>query len=839
METIVLFVVAALFFVLLSLNSYIREHLTRTRTDLLDIQMSLNEIINRLNKLDGGKVKEPSTHSDLIPSAAQAAKAPFEEQSLFERILETVEEPEHVEESIEEPVEIPLPEEKIEVEVAKENPIVSQPKEDEPTIETPIPTTKKEKTFFEKNPDLEKFIGENLMNKIGIIILVLGLGFLVKYAIDKNWINEIGRVAIGIACAGGLLGIAHKLRKDYKPFSSVLIGGGLALLYFTITLAYHTAGYPLYQMQTIAFIILIFITLFAVFLSIVYDRVEIAVLAILGGFGSPFMVSNGTGNYVVLFSYLMLLNVGMLVLSYHKKWRLINIVSFVFTMLLFSTWLSSEIVSDHYSSFNGALFFAIGFYVIFFLMNIIYNIKNKIDFLVGDILLLLSNTFLFFTFMMIMLTYINDGAYKGLCSVLLGAYNFGFAYYIHQTKKADANLLYLLIALVLTFVTLAIPLQLNGNYITLFWAMESLLLLWLSQKSGFKIMQLGSLIIVGLTCISLTMDWLHNYTIYQINAANYVKQLGFVVNKMFITTLVAGGALVASSILLKKERDDDEFAWLIPLEDYKSMVFGLTLVLFYVGGLLEVIYQSKHFFIESSSQTIAVVLYNALYLLGLHLLAYKQNRETLSQVVLGLSVLFVVHFLFAISNSFSDNILTFITDREPLSRLLLIFRWTSILAAYIITLRSFKLMTLLNTVGEKVNTIRKMATTFVVFVIIYLLSADLDAIAVLISKNRDILGDTHKTGYAILWAISSFVLMLIGMKKKQQIIRVLSLSLFAITIAKLFIYDISNISEGGKIVAFILLGVLLLIMSFMYQKLKKLIVDENKTKEDDSIIDKM
>jgi uncharacterized membrane protein len=467
------------------------------------------------------------------------------------------------------------------------------------------------------------------------------------------------------------------------------------------------------------------------------------------------------------------------------------------------------------------------------------QLKNKIDFLVGDILLLLSNTFLFFTFMMIMLTYINDGAYKGLCSVLLGAYNFGFAYYIHQTKKADANLLYLLIALVLTFVTLAIPLQLNGNYITLFWAMESLLLLWLSQKSGFKIMQLGSLIIVGLTCISLTMDWLHNYTIYQINAANYVKQLGFVVNKMFITTLVAGGALVASSILLKKERDDDEFAWLIPLEDYKSMVFGLTLVLFYVGGLLEVIYQSKHFFIESSSQTIAVVLYNALYLLGLHLLAYKQNRETLSQVVLGLSVLFVVHFLFAISNSFSDNILTFITDREPLSRLLLIFRWTSILAAYIITLRSFKLMTLLNTVGEKVNTIRKMATTFVVFVIIYLLSADLDAIAVLISKNRDILGDTHKTGYAILWAISSFVLMLIGMKKKQQIIRVLSLSLFAITIAKLFIYDISNISEGGKIVAFILLGVLLLIMSFMYQKLKKLIVDENKTKEDDSIIDKM
>src|SRR5207247_885824 len=83
-------------------------------------------------------------------------------------------------------------------------------------------------SFFESHPDLEKFIGENLINKIGIAILVLGIGFFVKYAIDKNWINEFGRVAIGILAGGILIGIAHYMRKGFKAFSSVLVGGGLS-----------------------------------------------------------------------------------------------------------------------------------------------------------------------------------------------------------------------------------------------------------------------------------------------------------------------------------------------------------------------------------------------------------------------------------------------------------------------------------------------------------------------------------------------------------------------------------------------------------------------------------
>ncbi|MBI3483272.1 MAG: DUF2339 domain-containing protein [Bacteroidetes bacterium] len=178
-------------------------------------------------------------------------------------------------------------------------------------------------SFFERNPDLEKFIGENLANKIGIGILVVGIGFFVKYAIDQNWINEIGRVFIGILCGGILLGVAHRLRKTFNTFSSVLVGGGIAVLYLTITIAFQE--YHIFS-QTAAFAIMAVITAFTVFLSLGYNKIELAILAILGGFGSPFMVSTGEGNYVVLFTYMLVLNVGMLALAYFKKWNLVNII---------------------------------------------------------------------------------------------------------------------------------------------------------------------------------------------------------------------------------------------------------------------------------------------------------------------------------------------------------------------------------------------------------------------------------------------------------------------------------------------------------------------------------
>jgi uncharacterized membrane protein len=119
-----------------------------------------------------------------------------------------------------------------------------------------------------------------------------------------------------------------------------------------------------------------------------------------------------------------------------------------------------------------------------------------------------------------------------------------------------------------------------------------------------------------------------------------------------------------------------------------------------------------------------------------------------------------------------------------------------------------------------------------VFLIIYIGSAELNHIIAWISYTPgryidEITNQVNKAGYSVLWGIISFVLMQQGMKRKDRMLRIISLSLFFITILKLFLYDISGISEAGKIIAFISLGVLLLVVSFMYQRLKKLILDDD------------
>jgi uncharacterized membrane protein len=124
-----------------------------------------------------------------------------------------------------------------------------------------------------------------------------------------------------------------------------------------------------------------------------------------------------------------------------------------------------------------------------------------------------------------------------------------------------------------------------------------------------------------------------------------------------------------------------------------------------------------------------------------------------------------------------------------------------------------------------------------VFIIVFIFSGETDNI--LITANHvslsgipDLVNKSHKVGYPILWAILAFLMMIWGMKIKSKDFRIISLSLFALIILKLFIIDVWDMSEGGRIAAFISLGIILLVVSFLYQRLKKLIVEN---KEEDKI----
>ncbi|MCH8331166.1 MAG: DUF2339 domain-containing protein, partial [Bacteroidetes bacterium] len=297
------------------------------------------------------------------------------------------------------------------------------------------------KSFRAKYPDMEKFIGENLINKIGIGILVIGIGLFVKYSF--HLLGETGQVIVGLVSGGILMGLAHWLRKDYSAFSSVLVGGGMALMYYTLAVAFHV--YHIIE-QPLAFVAMVGITAFSVIQSISYNRKELAILSLLGGFLTPVMLSDGSGNYMVLFSYTLILNVGMLSLAWFKKWDFVNILSFIATLALYGAWLITRVPGDPDAPLVHLLLFGVAFYVIFFVMNVINNIKYQRVFRGWEISMLITNNALFYTAgMMLLGQEASLEKLQGLFTACMGIFNLVFTLVLFKNPRVDKNLLYLLV----------------------------------------------------------------------------------------------------------------------------------------------------------------------------------------------------------------------------------------------------------------------------------------------------------------------------------------------------------------------------------------------------------
>jgi len=690
-------------------------------------------------------------------------------------------------------------------------------------VKPPVPPKPPKPGFFERNPDLEKFIGENLANKIGIGVLVLGIGFFVKYAIDQDWINEIGRVFIGILCGGILLGVAHRLRNSFKAFSSVLVGGGIAVLYLTIAIAFHE--YHIFN-QTAAFIIMLVITGFAVVLSLGYNRIELAVLSILGGFASPFMVSTGEGNYIVLFTYILILDSGMLVLAYYKKWNLVNIISYVFTILLVGTWLTAKFDGSDMSMVGGAIIFLTLFYLVFFLMNIINNIRERTAFGALEIGMLLSNSFFYYGAGMYVLSHEEVSIFKGLFTAGLGVFNFFFAYALYKSTRVDRNLVYLLIGLVLTFVSLAAPVQLKGNYITLFWAAEASLLLWLSQKSGIRLMKLASVIVMVLMAFSLLLDWQQLYF-------EGDHDLIIVINKAYITGIVSLISMALTLRLLKNETG--EYAEMASMYS-ATLTAGFTVVL-YLVNLFELRHQLFHHDVDYTAQNIMIGCYNMLFILGMLIWEKRYSRNLMVKIIFSFwGMAAMVLYMFYYHRQIIDARRHFLLEGGAVTGFAFHYLFVALLVIIAtVTIRRMRSLTEFNA-----NTHNLFSWVYVFF-FVFTASAELDHTVVLLSRHdtpdviAHVLAQNHKIGYPILWGITSFILIAVGLKTKRRHLRIISLTLFLVTLLKLFIIDIRGISEGGKIAAFISLGLLLLVVSFMYQRLKKILMtdepDATKTEE--------
>jgi uncharacterized membrane protein len=667
--------------------------------------------------------------------------------------------------------------------------------------------------------DFEKFIGENLISKIGIIILVLGIGFFVKYAIDQNWIGVYGRTAIGLITGGILVSLAHYLRKSFKTFSSLLTGGGFAVFYITIAIAFHQ--YHIFS-QTMAFIIMVLITIFSVILSLAYDKKELAIFSQIGGYAAPFMLATGEGNYIVLFTYMLILNAGLITLAYFKRWHVLNLLAFIFTIILFSGWIASTFLEGTNLPYRNAMIFATAFYVVFFLVNILNNVKERKPFKAVEIMMIISNNLFFFLWGIAILYSYQKGIYKGLFTVLAGLFNFGWVLYLYKKKQVDKTLIYLLVALVMSYISLAVPIQLNGHSITLFWTAELVILLWLSQVSGIKILKSGHLLILGMVIVSLMMDWNNIY-----NYSSSSHTLSIVFNQAFITGVLVIAGMGISAFLLNREKESDFVKNIISTRNYKGILTLLLFLFTFVIPLLEINYQAYTAKAIYSFPIIYDNIYIYAYLFVVAWIIQNKKWNYPLKWIFGiswiaLSVYFIIYHI-----SLLDLRYFYLTKATTLSVYLIHYLTIPFIIGLVFLLNKVK-----HTVLSGNEVLTTLFIWFVPSLLVFIASTELDNIILLtmgatIQDSDAILEMSHKVGYPILWGIAAFILITLGIKKKDKTGRIQALCLFGLIIAKLFLFDVWSMSEGGRIAAFVFLGVVLLVVSFLYQKLKNFLLDSN------------
>lgn len=235
---------------------------------------------------------------------------------------------------------------KIEAEISQIKEILV-PKEDIQTRVIPAPSItpkeeiakRKEKIIGKEGSklSLEKVIGTKWIGRVGMIAIIFGIAFFLKYSFDNKLIGETGRIILGIFCGSSFIGVGEyfQKKKNWPIYGQILTGGGFSILYISIYAAF--AFYHLVS-QFFAFVALIAITTTGITLSIRYSAISIAVIGILGGFLTPIMLSTGENRPVSLFSYIMMLDIGIMSVVYFKQWRSIGIASLIGTILMYTAW---------------------------------------------------------------------------------------------------------------------------------------------------------------------------------------------------------------------------------------------------------------------------------------------------------------------------------------------------------------------------------------------------------------------------------------------------------------------------------------------------------------------
>jgi uncharacterized membrane protein len=704
----------------------------------------------------------------------------------------------------------------------------------EKAVKTPY--TEENKRFGLRS-GTEKFIGENLINKIGIIILVIGVGIGAKYAIDHDLISPLTRIILGYLFGLGLLGFAISLKKKYENFSAVLFSGSMAIMYF-ITFA----AYSFYSLMplTLTFSLMVLITFFTVAAAVRYNRQVIAHIGLVGAYAVPFLLSDNSGKVAVLFSYMSIINAGILAIVLRKYWKLLYYSSFLLSWVIFITWFIPKY--EDASHFGLAWTFISIFFVTFYIIFLAYKLLKKEKFKIDDILLLLANSSVFYGLGYALL-YHHLGGEKllGWFTLGNGLIHFAVSIIIYRVKQSDRKLFYFVSGLVVAFLTISIPVQLEGCWITMLWSAEAAMLFWVGRTKNAALYELLSYPLMILAFFSVTLCWPDAYH----GMGNWPEEIKLIplFNINFLTSLLFIASFGFINILNGNEKFTSPLAGKkVLLQVFNFIIPGMLLVVLYFAFCMEISGYWHQFYahtvvitnkgLEGAQQifneniyqykTLSIFIYSLLFLSVLSFVnIVKLKKSLLGLINLGFSFaavgLFLTIGLFALGTLRESWLSQDLSQYFYRGMMLIGIRYVCFVSLGLLLFAVYKY-------------IRQdfLSTDLLIEFDLFFHITVLTILSNELINWMDLYGseESYKLGLSILFGVYALLLIALGIWKKKLHLRIGAIVLFGLTLLKLFFYDLSSLDTISKTIVFVVLGLLLLIISFLYTKYRKVIFED-------------
>lgn len=671
---------------------------------------------------------------------------------------------------------------------------------------------------------MEYAIATTWLLRVGIVILVMAVGFFLKYSIEHDYIGPMGRVGLSVLAGVAMLGGGLRLLgRQYHVFGQGLMGGGIAVLYFSVF-----AAFRFYQMidMVAAFGLMIFITVCAGGMAVRLNSMLVAVLGILGGYGTPIMLQTGVVNFPGLFSYMVLLACGVLGISYRKKWHFLSYLSFVCNYVLFF----GAMRDYHVAEFWQVIPFLTAFFVIFSTMVFLFNLVTRTKSTLLEPIALLINAGIYFAVSYGLVEEAYGYRWVALVTLALAAFYVAHVWYFLVSRLLDRELLFCFIGLAAFFLAVTVPLLLSAEWITVSWAIQAFVLLWIAGKLNSQFLRhvayLLYLIVAARFCF---LDLPHQYSAGVLRAAEV--PLGvflwhmlerFVVFGIPIASMGGAFRLLNQPITtasLAVDKANDMANWVRDRWAIRAAMIGVVAMLF-VFLHLEL---NRSFLYLCPALRLPVLSLLWIALCGFLVYEYlaRPSQFVLNVLVIFVAAMVVKLFVFDLPSWQVAGMMVYGGHYSFLEAAMRLLDFGAIIAFL-----CFGFRLLAGDVRAKLaGQVLGCAALALLFVF---LSLEVNTFL------GQYLEGLRPGGVSILWSLFAVGLLLAGIWKNLSALRYVALVLFSVVAWKVFFSDLAHLDQIYRIVAFAVLGVLVLSGSFIYLKYRHAFVTKSESVEEET-----